>query len=274
MPRDLADVLHHLIPEAGETRETRPAPEPVTRPAPPDDSRRRARDTRLLALPIGEDDVVRAALAWNLAVEITRLATPTTVVAPDGGDPALWPEAVDSLGTRIVRVSAGDLAELEQAATRARAAARDAGTAHGAAEPGIVLVQVPPRWLCGGGPGSGLLEWTLLLASSDPRDLLEAYGIAKLVSRRQPGARIGVTLHGAHRRGESRRAFAKLAEVASRRLGLELESYGQLVDDLQVYRAVVDRRPIGLVQPQGAATRCLRDVAGQLLEQCEVSARA
>ena len=38
------------------------------------------------------------------------------------------------------------------------------------------------------------------------------------------------------------------------------------VHDLDVYRAIVAQRPIGLDHPQSPAARALRDVAGLLLE--------
>jgi MinD-like ATPase involved in chromosome partitioning or flagellar assembly len=78
-------------------------------------------------------------------------------------------------------------------------------------------------------------------------------------------ARVGVTIHGARRMGEAEAAFGRLARSTANHLGRELTSYGLLVDDLHVYRAIVDKRPIGLVHPQSPAARCLRDVAEMLL---------
>lgn len=250
MPRDLADVLHYLIPEAVPPSA---AATPVRRPA--------ARP--LLALPIGDRDAVRAALAWNLAVEMVRLGAAANLVAPatdrDGG---LWPaEDARPLGSEIDWVPARSLAELHAAAQRIACRAPSPG----APSAGVVLVRVPPRWIPAAQGGTELLGWTLLLCAPDPRELLESYGLAKLVAGRVPRPRLGVTIHGVHRRGEAGQAFARLAEVASRRLGLSLASYGLLVDDLQVYRAVVAQRPIGLVHPQGPAARSLRDVARLLL---------
>ena len=119
-----------------------------------------------------------------------------------------------------------------------------------------------------------LLRWTLLLCSADPRELLETYGLSKLLLRHCPGARIGVTIHGTHRRGEAREAFSRLADVAARRLGIAPHSYGLVTDDVQVYRAVLAQRPIGHVHPQGAAARSLGDVAGLLLEDLQASSHA
>lgn len=254
MPRDLADVLHHLIPEvaAGAAPGASATCDPAARP--------------LLALPIGDHDAVRAAFAWNLAVEMQRLGAAASLVAPatDRGA-GLWPdEDARPLGVELEWVPAGSLGELYAAAQRVAARTSPAG-APPTGSGGVVLVRVPPRWVVEAGPGGELLRWTLLLSSPEPDELLESYGLAKHVTRRAPGARVGVTVHGVHRRGEAGRAFSRLAETASRRLGLALASYGLLVDDLQVYRAVVAQRPIGLVHPQGPAARSLGDVAQLLL---------
>ena len=55
------------------------------------------------------------------------------------------------------------------------------------------------------------------------------------------------------------------AEVEGR-TGASPVSYGVLLEDLQVYRALTQRRPIGLSAPQSRPARALRDVARLLLE--------
>ena len=87
-------------------------------------------------------------------------------------------------------------------------------------------------------------------------------------------ASVGVTIHGARRIADAESAFLHLADVASRWLRRELVSYGLLVDDLHIYRAIVARRPIGLEHPQSRAARALRDVARMLLEDTRGAAVA
>jgi hypothetical protein len=151
----------------------------------------------------------------------------------------------------------GDLhrAALDVAVTRA---------AH-APDGGLVLVRVPPSWLLRGEDGRGLLRWSLLFTSTDRRELMETYGLAKHIVATGPDARIGVTVHGARRLADAERAYGHLADVSRRRLQRVPISYGLLVDDLHVYRALVARRPIGLTRPQSPAARALRDVARMLL---------
>jgi MinD-like ATPase involved in chromosome partitioning or flagellar assembly len=157
----------------------------------------------------------------------------------------------------------GDLnrASLDIAVTRA-AEARDGG---------VVLVRLPPPWIDQAANVPALLRWVLLFSSAERRDLMEAYGMARRLRAIAPQARVGLTVHGVRRVAEAEEAFHRLADVCARRLGHSLTSYGLLVDDLHVYRAVAARRPIGLERPQSRAARAMRDVARLLLDDARVT---
>ena len=249
------------MPEAGEAPETgRIAGGDWVRD--PISPRRAPASLPLIAVPIGDRDVVRAALTWNLAVEVARLGGRALLVAPARDDASpLWPVNGESpLGAEISLTSADSLGELYRAA-QDLAVAR----AVDAEEGGIVFVRVPPLWLRKPADAGNLLRWTLLLTTSESRDLLETYGIAKLLTNLLPAVQVGVTVHGAQGTEEASAAFRRVDAVARRRLSHPLVSYGLLVDDLDVYRAIVAQRPIGLAHPQSAAARALGDVASLLL---------
>jgi hypothetical protein len=269
LPRDLGDVLDYFLPTPERTSRSSgersvPRASPTLRVG-----RERASGRPhpaalpIVAVPMGERDVVRAAFAWNLAVEVARQGASASLVAPEGEEPGLlWPEpGRGPLGSEVVLAAAGGLGELYRAALDiavARAADCDDG--------GVVLVRVPFPWLRQASDGRRLLRWVLLFASMEPRDLLETYDLAKRVLGTGAENRVGITIHGARHIGEAEQAFQLLAGVAARHLHRSLVSYGLLVDDLHVYRAIVSRRPIGLERPQSRAARALRDVARMLLE--------
>ena len=263
MPRDLADVLHHFIPEPGPGGSRGLASE--GRGDSPGRGAVRAATLPIVGVPVGERDVVRAAFTWNLAVEVARVGGRAAVVAPStDAASALWPEeSTGPLGADIVLAPATNLGQLYRAALDV---AEGPPAGPGLREGGLVFVRIPPLWLRDPQGATGLLRWTLLFTSSESRDLLETYGIAKLLTRAVPDAVVGVTVHGARRTGEAEAAFSLLAGAASRRLGLALTSYGLLVDDLHVYQAIVAQRPIGMVHPQSPAARSMGDVAQLLLE--------
>jgi hypothetical protein len=271
LPRDLGDVLHYFLPqnEVGAPPSSRsgrlrsldgPTPRPDRPAALP-----------IVALPLGERDVVRAAYAWNLAVEVARQGASATLLAPANSEPSpLWPEpGRGPVGAEVVLSEARSLGDLNRTALDiavGRAADSDDG--------GVVLVTVPPTWFCDAGDGRALMRWVLLFTAVETRDLLETYSLAKRIIAANSEARVGVTVHGVRGVEEAKGAFHHLADVAARHLEHPLTSYGLLIDDLHVYRAIVSRRPIGLEHPQSRAARALRDVAKLLLEDARKQAVA
>jgi len=193
------------------------------------------------------------------------------LIAPEWEDPSpLWPEAgIGPLGAELLPTPAGELGALYRVAIDAAVERAD-----GAKDGGVVFVRVPPSWLRSPADGAGLLRWTLLLTSSHVDDLRETYAIGRLVTSAMPRAAVGVTIHGARSVTEAENAFGRLAHAAAAHLRSELQSYGLLVDDLHVYRAIVAQRPIGLAHPQSPAARALRDVAGMLLDDARQRAVA
>jgi len=262
LPRDLGDVIHHFLPQGNGTD-----------PNPVDDGARRKRPAALpiISLPIGDRDVVRAAYAWNLAVEVARRGASATLLAPASAEPSpLWPEpGRGPVGADVVLAEVNDFGELNRAALDIAV-----GRAADSSDGGVVLVSVPPAWFENANAGRALMRWVLFFAAAEARDLREIYSLAKRIIRTNPETRIGVTIHGVRRVGDAEDAFEKLSGAAERHLGTPLTSYGLLVDDLHVYRAIVSRRPIGLEHPQSRAAKALRDVARLLLEDARMLASA
>ena len=172
MPRDLADVLHYFLPEVDSEVDDGPEnSSATTRRDRHDGGAKSASPLPILGLPIGERDVVRSALAWNLAIETARLGASTVVVTPssDQGSP-LWPEpGPGPMGTELVRCPATDLESLYKVAGEL-AHSRADRTRRG----GIVFVRIPPAWLTPEAPLNPPVRWMLLLTSANRRDLKKA----------------------------------------------------------------------------------------------------
>jgi len=286
LPRDLADVLHYFLPDAETEVESKFDPaapkafsaatststskafefdsvmgEPSTTKIGFDAEKRLP--LPILGLPIGDRDVVRSALAWNLAIETARLGASTVIVTPssDHGSP-LWPEpGPGPLGTELVFCPATNLESLYEVAGELAHSRTDRSR-----RGGIVFVRIPPAWLIGDESITNRVRWLLLLTSSNRRDLKEAFELARSLLATSPKAEVGVTIHGVATISEAKNAFEYLSRISLERLGLVLASYSLLVDDLHVYRAIAAQRPIGLAHPQAPATRALQDVARLLYE--------
>ena len=316
VPRDLADVLHYFMPDAiadkGDSQsaassdiESLASATPwasldspaVQRPFTPDSKSESILPSDvddwisneqpseraplpIAAIPIGDQDIVRASFSWNLAVEIARLGGSATVVTPADGAPSRLfafdgreespQESIDikaetaSPELRIVYSESlfGLLSKAREVAIE-KSAEADQG--------GVILVRIPPLWLREVSEVGDLLRWLLLFSSPMERDLCEAVGIAKLVLEHCPGTQIGATIHGARDLRDAQEAFGRLARSVEHQMGQVLTSYGLLVDDLDVYRSIVARRAIGIAHPESPAALALRDVAKTVFERARIA---
>lgn len=259
MPRDLADVLHYFLteleepePAAGATPAT-PSLEPS---APPQPS-----PLPVLGLPIGDGDVVRAALAWNLTVETARLGGTAIMLAPQSDRTApLWPEAgIGPHGAELRVCPAKDLASLH-------AAAREVAGQRSAHTGGVIFLPIPAEWLRSEIAPPGPPRWHLLLSGTGAGELDEAVRLGALLAQAHPEDVIGLCIRGAGDIQQARTAFEQANSRLLRAHGREFVSYGFLANDLHVYRAIAAQQPVSLIHPGSPAARTLADVARLLLE--------
>jgi hypothetical protein len=239
LARELADVIHYFLEDARSGAAEREPP--------------------LVAVPVGEKEAVRLAFVWNLAVELARSGARPSLVVPEGGTARdlLPPAAVGGvLAPELILSPARDLAGLARDARSPERPARDGS---------LRLAVVPAEWIGLQAAPGRLLRWTLLFATPDPAGLDAACALAGRVAAADPAAEIGLTLHGVESVAEARAAFSLLAGRFEAEGGRPLRSYGLLLDELLVYRGVVERRPVVLSHPQSLASRALADVARLLL---------
>lgn len=233
MARELGDVLHYFLDDT-----------PV----------REAAELPVLAIGLGRRDVLRAAFAWNLAEELARTGVQTTVVTPPApGAEAFWPETRTPGGARRRPALADGPAALERAIQDARRAGRKGGK-------GLVVVALPQDVLLDESR-PGWLRWLLLFTTPDPRERAATAALVQRLPSEVEGLRVGVTVHGVSGIDEARRTFLALAAEVERDADRRLWSYGLLVDDLDVYRAITERSAVCEARPTSRAARAMRDVA-------------
>lgn len=244
MARTLGDVLHHFAPELGPAN-------PSAAPGPA------AAAPRVVAIALERGDLLRAAVLWNLAVEMARSGAECEALVPVG----TLTEAPGDAAPLGVGLLAASCEPGETLADVARRRARDA--ARGRAGPGaqrVALVGIPAA---DAGGLCASVDLALLVCGCDPasRSRSEAVGRHLLRSGSPPP---GLIIHGARSLDEARRAFEAVACPLENVAGGPIPSYGLLVDDLALYRSVVERRPVGLARPQSPAAKALADVAALL----------
>jgi hypothetical protein len=240
LARELADVIHYFLDDAG-----------AECAAPP-----------LIALPIGEKEPLRLAFVWNLAVELARRGVRPSLLVPEASslrDLLPAPAVGGVLAPELVLCSARTLGDFSRDIGRAVRSGRTDG---------LRLGLVPSEWIAGEGAtpeAADLFRLTLLFAAPDPTDLEAVGELACRVADAAPGGVVGVTIHGVESVAEAREAFGRLAGPFEAKKGRALRSFGLLLDDLLVYRGVVERRPVVLSHPQSLAARALADLAGLVL---------
>lgn len=247
MPRDLADVIGDFIPEAAldAPRDDPAAPEGKTG-APAGGVL-----STSVGIPIGREDPVRMAIAWNLGIRLSRMGNPCTLVARGQvGETSPWPEPDDgSPRLRSLRVAPTERLEPESAPGERR----------------LVLDCVDASSVPAAANAAGAPAVWLLLARPMGEDLRQAYRQALAIGEAQPAAHIGATIHGVGQIEEARSAFERLAVAVDEDSGVGLFSFGLLVDDLQLYHSMNNRRPLGTYSLNSPACNALDDLAGLLL---------
>ena len=192
-------------------------------------------------------------VAWNLAHELARLGLAVAWVTSLADEDLLPPDATPGL-TRLLS-PAQDLAGL------ARAAAEAAAKLAASRTPGLVLVRVPPAWITPGGAADGLLAWTLQLTAPDSSRRSHTIAVAQRTLAARPGARLGVAVCDVRNVREAELAFDALARECAERSAARLTSYGVLLDDADLYRSLLARRPLALLREGARATRSVADIA-------------
>ncbi|MGI9432050.1 MAG: MinD/ParA family ATP-binding protein [Myxococcota bacterium] len=264
MARELSDVLDYFLPGRDETPAARVD---AARPeAPVRATESGFRGLLPLAVPVTERDVVHVAFVWNLAIEIARAARRAVLLVPD--DPALQPlreclptptSIAAGVGPEFVFSGADDLGALARDA-------RELGRSPHGRGPALAPTLVPTRWIRPDPDGASLLRHPILFATPEASSLHATQSLLERIFEAAPGAEPGVTIHGVHSIQEAEHTFDRISLRCETSLGRPLRSYGLLLDDLQVYRAAVERRPVTATKPNSLASRALTDVARLLIE--------
>lgn len=122
------------------------------------------------------------------------------------------------------------------------------------------------------GPGIGdnvvslltLAQHVLLVTSTDPSAMVDAYAVAKVLWQAAPGAQISLVPNGVRNDAEGRQAFRQIDRAVVRFLGHNLGYLGSVPDDPAVRDAVSQQRALLDHVPGAPASRSLRLIATRL----------
>lgn len=244
-----------------------------------------ARGVRVIAVTSGKGGVGKTNLTVNLALALLQQGQRVLVVDADlglananlvlGTTPAwhlgdvlqgrcLLAEAVHT-GPGGLRLLAGGTALEELAAAPAsQVASLLRQLAEVAREAEIVLLD------CGAGLGGQVRALlaaapeALVVVTPEPTSLADAYATLKAIARENPGARVSLVVNQAEGAGDAQRVSRALVRAAHRHLGMAAEPLGMVPRDAAVARAVRERRPFLLAEPEAPASRAVRALAARL----------
>lgn len=226
MARELAEVLHYFLDDA------EPAPPPAAR--------------GVVALPLEPDETLRAGFVAELAARLAEGGAGVAVCGPR------------ELLALLPSPAPGVTVEPEPVGTGRSGLRGEPGP--GAPGWRLELVRADRE------PPPSSPAWSLLFATPDPEDLALARRRVGAILRRAPGARVGVTLHGVRDLAEAEPTFLRLAAAVEADGAERLLSYGAILDELEVLRALVAGRGARGLAPGSRARRSFEGVAALLTE--------
>jgi flagellar biosynthesis protein FlhG len=104
----------------------------------------------------------------------------------------------------------------------------------------------------------------LVVTTSEPPAITDAYAMIKVLSQMQYRGAISVLVNFAKDRHDGRDTFARIAGVARKFLGAKVYDGGFILADERVSQAVRAREPFVLAYPKCGAAKCLAAVATKL----------
>ena len=106
---------------------------------------------------------------------------------------------------------------------------------------------------------------TLMVATTEPVSVMDAYAAIKLITQEKPQHAISVILNGVRIPAEADETFAKLNSIVNHFLHRDVEFLGAIPYDKQMVMHAASREPIVRKYPAAAISLSLRAVAHQLI---------
>lgn len=246
---------------------------------------------RVLAITSGKGGVGKTTLAVNLAVLLAELRFKVLIVDADLGlanvdvmlgmetarhiGHLLLPEsradevaAIGPCGVRVITGGSG-LIELADANSAERLGLLEKLRSY-YDEFDYVLVDTSP------GIGSDVTDFLrgadeiLLVTTSEPTALRDAYAAFKTIIGTMPGAEIVTVVNSAGAK-QAQRAIDTLNQVTRKFLDTECGQWYSVEADSMVGRAINERKPLVRSYPRSPASICLRKLAKELVGRSDMS---
>ncbi|HET98349.1 MAG TPA: MinD/ParA family protein, partial [Desulfurivibrio alkaliphilus] len=110
----------------------------------------------------------------------------------------------------------------------------------------------------------------LLVVTSEPTSLTDAYSLLKVLVKNGYQGRIRVVVNRCPDLASAKEVFKKFRMTADKYLGIKLEPLGLLYQDEVINKALREQKPFITLYPRSNAANCIRSLARRLTEESGV----
>lgn len=113
----------------------------------------------------------------------------------------------------------------------------------------------------------------VVITTSEPTALADAYGIIKIISSKRPGSHISALINRVDDEEEGNQVHERLSRVARDFLGFEVHHLGNLPQDRNMHLAVRQQTPLLLFSPMSPAAQSIRRIVSQSFHEIPESVK-
>lgn len=128
----------------------------------------------------------------------------------------------------------------------------------------------------GAGISDSVLEFVLsspevmIVATPEPTSITDAYSLLKTVNRSKDfvplDKKIQIVANRVSSKEEGQEIYEKLNIVSTKFLNIHLEYLGEIFQDTNVSKAVIEQKPVSLAYPNSISVRCYQDICNRIVD--------
>lgn len=104
----------------------------------------------------------------------------------------------------------------------------------------------------------------LVVATSEPTALTDAYSIVKVISEGGHGQNLGIIINRVNNRSEHEQASGVLINTAKKFLKADIKALGFIYEDVSVRKTIYKKTPFVISYPNSKASACIRSIMQKL----------
>lgn len=111
----------------------------------------------------------------------------------------------------------------------------------------------------------------LLVTTSEPTSITDSYSLLKALSRHpdyeRDAIKIKMVANKVHKTGEGENLYNKLNAVVEKYLGTPMEYLGEIPEDTQLIKAIMQQKPVSMENPNAKSALAYEQIAAKLADK-------